>query len=105
MHAMMKDRECPVALWGEALSTAAYCINQTATWTNGGVTPIQAFEGITPDVSHMRIFYSDAYIHWSKLQGANKLGDCAQLVKFIGYLEGLSRYKFYDPNTHSVILT
>src|SRR5260221_14768940 len=27
------------------------------------------------------------------------------LVKFIGYLEGVSGYKFYDPNTHTVILS
>ena len=27
MHAMMKDTECPLMLWGEAISTAAYCLN------------------------------------------------------------------------------
>ncbi len=63
MHAMMKDTECPLMLWGEAISTATYCLNRTATSANGGVTPIQAFEGTTPDISHMRIFYSDVYIH------------------------------------------
>ena len=49
--------------------------------------PIQAFEGVAPDVSHMRIFYSNAYIHHSKLEGAKKLGDHACLVKFIGWRE------------------
>ena len=55
-----------MGLWGEVVCTVAYCVNRTPT-ANGGVTPIQAFEGITPDISHMRIFYSDAYIHHSKL--------------------------------------
>src|SRR5260221_2031985 len=105
MCAMMKDSNCPMGLWGEAVCTAAYCVNRTPTSANGGVTLIQAFEGITPDISHMRIFYSDAYIHRSKLGGAKKLGDHARLVKFIGYLEGVSGYKFYDPNTCTVILS
>ena len=104
---MMKDMGSPMALWEEAVSTAAYCLNHTATSTNGGVTPIQVFEGIIPDISHMRIliFYTNAYIHQSKSQGAKKLGDCAHLVKFISYPEGVSGYKFYDLNTHTVILS
>src|SRR5258708_22147252 len=53
----------------------------------------------------MRIFYSDAYIHRSKSDGAKKLGDCAHLVKFVGYPEGVSGYKFYDPLTCTTILS
>ena len=105
MHAMMKDANCPIALWGEAVCMAAYCLNRTLTSTNGGFTPIQAFEGTVPDVSHMRIFYSDAYIHCSKSDGAKRLGDHAHLVKFVGYPEGVSGYKFYDPLTRTTILS
>ena len=99
MRAMMKDMDCPLALWGEAVSTAAYCLNRTATSINGGVTPIQAFEGTTLDISHMKIFYSDAYIHRPKSEGAKKLGDQARLVKFVGYPKGVSGYRFYDPTS------
>ena len=63
MRVIMKDTDCPLALWGEAVSMVAYCLNRTATLANGGVMPIQAFDGSTPDISHMRIFYSDMYIH------------------------------------------
>ena len=105
MHAMMKDSGCPMALWGEAVSTTAYCLNRTATSSNGGITPIQAFKGTTPDISHMRVFYSDAYIHQPKTSRAKKLGDHACLVKFMGYLEGVSGYKFYDPQSHAILLS
>src|SRR5258708_31435737 len=105
MRAMMKDANCSIALWGEAVCTAAYCLNRTLTSANGGFTPIQAFEGTVPDVSHTRIFYSDAYIHRSKSDGAKKLGDRARLVKFVGYPEGVSGYKFYDPLTRTTILS
>ncbi len=46
MHAMMKDTDCPMTLWGEAVCTAAYCLNCMPTSANGGITPFQAFKGI-----------------------------------------------------------
>ena len=105
MRTMMKDTDCPMALWGEVVCAAAYCLNRTPTSANGGVSPFQAFEGIVPDVSHMRIFYADAYIHHSKSDGAKKLGDRAQLVKFVGYPDGVSGYKFYDPSARTITLS
>ena len=105
MHAMMKDTDCPMTLWGEAVCTAAYCLNRTPTSANGGITPFQAFEGVIPDISHMKMFYSDAYIHCSKSDGAKKLGDRACLVKFVGYPDGVNGYKFYDPLTHTITLS
>ena len=105
MRAMMKDMDCPTALWGEAVCTAAYCLNHIPTSANGGITLIQAFDGTTPDISHMRIFYTDMYIHHSKSDGAKKLGDRACKVKFVGYPEGVSGYRFYDPCTRTIVLS
>ena len=105
MHAMMKDTDCPMALWGKAVCAAAYCLNCTSTSVNGGMTPFQAFEGTVPDISHMRVFYANTYIHHSKSEGAKKLGDCACLVKFVGYPEGVSGYKSYDPSTCTIMLS
>src|SRR5260221_5420743 len=105
MHAMMKDTDCPMALWGEAVCATAYCLNQTSTSVNGGITPFQSFEGRVPMISHMRIFYTNAYIHCSKSKGAKKLGYHAHLVKFVGYPDGVNGHKFYDPSTHTIVLS
>ena len=99
MHAMMKDRECPIAFWGEAIHTTTYCLNRTASSANGGITLLEAFDSEKPDISHLQTFYCDAYIHCTESQGAKKLGDWASLVKFIGYPDGVSGYKFWDPVT------
>src|SRR5258707_4945252 len=53
----------------------------------------------------MKMFYSDVYIHHSKSDGAKKLGDCACLVKFVGYPDGVNGYKFYDPSTCTITLS
>src|SRR5258708_36504845 len=105
MHAMMKDTDCPMMLLGEAICTAAYCLNQTPTSTNGGITPFQAFKGSIPDISHMKVFYSDVYIHYPKSDGVKKLGDHTCLVKFIGCPDGVNGYKFYDPATSTISLS
>src|SRR5260370_13271772 len=105
MRGMMKGMDCPTALWGEAVCTAAYCLNHTPTSANGGITLIQAFDGTTPDVSHMRIFYTNPYIHHSKSDGAKKLRDRAHKVKFVGYPEGISGYRLYDPAICTIILS
>ena len=101
----IKDQDCPLSFWGEAASTTAYCLNHTPTSANGGITPHEAFFGTVPDVSHLCTFYSDAYIHQPKSHGAKKLGDCAILVKFVGYPEGVSGYKFWDPTTCTMKLS
>ena len=102
MRAMMKDHQCPTAFWGEAIHTAAYCLNCTLSSANGGITLLKAFDGEKPDISHLCTFYSDAYIHRAKSLGAKKLGDRASLVKFIGYPDGVSGYKFWDPMTRTM---
>ena len=66
VRAVLKDRNCPNGLWAEAILTVRYCINVTLTRSNGGITPYQAFFGIIPDISRLRVFYSDAWIHRSK---------------------------------------
>ena len=75
IRALLKDQYCPLSFWGEAASTAAYCLNCTPTSVNGGVIAHEAFFGTVPDVSHLCTFYSNAYIHHAKARGAKKLGD------------------------------
>jgi transposase InsO family protein len=105
MRAMMKDRGSPPGLWGEAVCTAAYCLNRTSATANNGVTPYEIFEGNPPDISHLRTFYCDAYIHRTKRQGAQKLGDRALKVKFVGYPDSVSGYKFWDPHARKMRLS
>ena len=105
VHAVLKDRDCPNGLWAEAILAVRYCINVTLTRSNGGITPYQAFFGIIPDISRLRVFYSDAWIHRSKKQGAKALGDRGIRVKFIGYPEDVVAYKFWNPETRKTVVS
>ena len=98
----MKDAGAPEFLWAEAFATAVYAINRTIGTGSSDKTPFESFFGRKPDVRHMRVWYADAYAHQPKDLGARKLGERGRPVKFLGYPEGSTGYKVYDPSTHKV---
>ena len=63
------------------------------------------FFGKRPNVSHMRVWFSDMFIHWPKDLGVGKLGVHGHQMKFLGYPDGTAGYKAYDPETHKVSIT
>ena len=103
-HTIMKDGGAPDFLWAEAFATAVYAINQTIHARSNSLTPFEAFLGWKPDIAHMRVWYSDVFIHQPKNLGVRKLGECGHLVKFLGYLEESSGYKVYEQVTHKVFV-
>jgi len=74
---IMKDANAPDFLWADALATVVYAINRMAGSRSGSVTPFEAFFGEKPDVSHMRVWYADIFIHQPKGLGGGKLGECS----------------------------
>ena len=100
----MKDMNAPEFLWAEAFTMAVYTINRTISTSLGNITPFEAFFDRKPDVMHMRVWYSDAYVHQPKDLGAKKLGEWGRLVKFLGYPKESAGYKMYEPSTHKVFV-
>ena len=51
-------------LWAEAVLTAAYIRNRIPNYRTGtNVTPYEHWHGSKPDISHLRVFGSAAYVH------------------------------------------
>ena len=90
--ALLKDANAPDFLWADAFATTIYVINRTMSSSAGNITPYEAFFGQKPNVSHMRIWFSDVFIHHLKNLGAKKLGECAKCIKFLGYPQNSSGY-------------
>ncbi len=101
---IMKDAGAPDFLWADAFATVIYAMNQTISTWAGNRTPHEAFFGTKPDVSHMRVWYSNVFVHQPKELGAWKLGERGHPAKFLGYPEALSRYRTYDPTNHKVAI-
>ena len=101
-HTIMRDADAPNFLWADAFATTVYAINQTMSGHTPMMTPYKAFFRRKPSISHMRIWYSDTFIHQPKDLGAGKLGERGHQVEFLGYPDNTAGYKVYNPHTHKV---
>ena len=102
VRSMLADSRLPHRFWAEALSTAAYLLNQSPTKTLDGKTPFQAWYGKKPNVNHLRVFGCFAYIHIPKDE-RKKLDPKAKKCTFLGYGTSRKGYRLYDWKTSSII--
>jgi len=97
---MIIAKNLPLSLWAEAVNCAVYVLNRTV-WTSGAVTPYEAWTGKVPNLKHLRIFGSDAYVHTPK-QFTQKFNARASKKIFVGYTEESTNYRVYDPESEKI---
>lgn len=64
---LLHIKHLPLELWGEAILCTMYTLNRVSNSTSP-VPPYQLSYGTKPDVSHLRIFLSVAFIHIPKAE-------------------------------------
>lgn len=103
-RSLLKSGKLPLNFWGEAVSTAIYLINSSPTKYLHGKTPYEAWHGVKPTISHLRVFgcLSFALITSHKLK---KLEEKSVKCVFIGYSSQSKAYRLYDPLTCRVIVS
>jgi transposase InsO family protein len=62
VRAMLISKGLPECLWAEAVSHAAYLRNRASTWALKGATPNELWDGVKPNVTHLREFGSPVYV-------------------------------------------
>ena len=91
----MKEKELPLELWGEAVSTCVYVLNRSSTKGVKRKTPYEKWNGRKPNVSHLRIFGSIVFV---KTTGRlSKLEDRSKCMVLMGYEAGSKAYRCLDP--------
>ena len=104
VRAMLKAKDLPRELWGEAVSTIVYILNRSSTKALQGQTPHEMWIGRKPSVDHMRIFGS--IVHVKETKGhLSKLEDRSNPMIFIGYELGSKAYRCFDPVNSKVIIS
>lgn len=63
MRAMLSESGAPHELWGEAIVHAAFVRNRTPLPSRNFNIPAQVLTGKRPDVSKLRVFGCDAFVH------------------------------------------
>ena len=103
---MLYESGMPPSFWGEALSSFIHIHNRVTTTALPGSTPHEAFLGIKPDVSMLRVWGCTAYVLIQKdKRPLGSLGSHMEKCVLIGYPQGYKAWKFYNPETKKVIIS
>eukprot|EP00253_Pinus_taeda_P035680 PITA_35680 len=89
-RALLHDQGLPLHLWAEACNTTVYVQNRCPHRILGMSTPEETYSGKKPDLSHLRIFGANVYMHvtkdarrrsWSRPQRLGYLWEAKQLAQ------------------------
>ena len=97
---MLKEKELPLELWGEAVSTCVYVLNKSSTKGVKGKTPYEKWNERKPSVSYLRIFGSVAFVKATRR--LSKLKARSKCMLFMGYEAGSKAYRCLDPGTFKI---
>ncbi|MCO5613004.1 hypothetical protein L7F22_067277 [Adiantum nelumboides] len=101
---MIKSKGLPNIFWAEAVNTAVYILNRSYTKAVKDMTPLQAFSGKKPSLSHFKIFGSDCYVHMPDAS-RTKWDAKSQKCIFLGYSEESKGYRLYNPTTKKIVIS
>lgn len=100
---MMNAKGLPQTLWAEASNTAVYLMNRAGSGQNN-VTPYELWIKAKPNLDHIRIFGSEAYVNIPK-QLTTKFDARAKRMLLVGYDGDSSNYRLYDPVSKKVTVS
>lgn len=63
VRSMLNDAKMNGAFWVEVVITAVYLLNRAPTKAREGMTLEEAWIGVKPSISHLRVFGCTDYIH------------------------------------------
>lgn len=91
--------------WAEAVLAAAYVRNRVSHRSVADhKTPEEAYSGVKPDVSNLRVFGCDAYVLVPD-QLRSKLESKTHRCIFLGYTMEPGTYRLWEPSTMKVIFS
>lgn len=95
VRTLLADSKLEKSFWAEALNTATYIKNRSATSTLNNMTPFEAFKGKKPSVAHFKPFGCNAYAHIPK-ENRRKLDEKSRKCIMLGYSDTCKGYRLYD---------
>ncbi|KAJ9551621.1 hypothetical protein OSB04_015666 [Centaurea solstitialis] len=103
-RSILKAKQVPNYLWGEAVNHSTYIINRIPTRALKEATPYQLYYGRKPDIEHMRVFGCIAY---AKVAGPflKKLDDRSRKTVHLGSEPGSKAYRLFDPESQKIIVS
>ena len=92
----------PKTFWADAVSTAAYLINQGPSVPMEFRLPKEVWSGKEVKFSHLKVFGCVSYVHVDS-DACSKLDTKSKICFFIGYGNEKFRYRFWDEQNRKII--
>lgn len=102
MRALLYESKLPEEFWGDAVLTATYLTNRSATVSLKSETPYEMWFGEKPNLSNLKVFGCKAFCHVPKEKRRGKLAFHGEQFIFVGY--GFNAYRLYDVRKKSVVM-
>ena len=99
---MLYARDIPLYLWAEAVNCATYILNRTSNSQTQNQTPFEIWNRVKPQLSHVRIFGSEGYVHIPD-QLRTKLDKKSEKMILVGYDN--TNYRMYNIRTKQIKIT
>jgi len=103
-RSMLLARKLPKNLWGEAVNTAVYILNRTVPAYLNKKTPIEVYMNKKPDLSHIRTFGCNAYVHIPDIL-RKKWDPKSKKKLFVGYEKDTHNYRLLDIQTKRITIS
>jgi len=100
---MLQSKGLSLNYWAEAINCANYIINRTPTKFLKNITPEEAWSSIKPDMSHFRVFGSEAWAHIPD-EKHKALEPKSEKCIFVGYSEDVKGYRLIPFKSKNVII-
>jgi hypothetical protein len=84
---MLHISSLPLDLWGEAFYCAIYLLNRVKTRSVERKIPYEVWKGVSPNVSHVRVFESTVFVHIPKRKKRSMFDPKAVECHHVGYCE------------------
>lgn len=98
-RSMLYARDVSLDLWAEAVNCAVYLLNRTSSSQTPQKTPFELWNGIKPNVGHVRVFGSTGYVHIPD-QLRTKFEKKSEKMILVGYDN--NNYRMFNPETKKV---
>ena len=103
-RSILKHKNVPNVLWGEATRHATYLINRIGTRSLEGMTPYECLRGKKPNLHHLRIFGCVCYAR-TEAAGRKKLDDRSRILVHLGTEPGTKAYRLLDPSLKKIVVS
>ncbi|MCO5550654.1 hypothetical protein L7F22_004143 [Adiantum nelumboides] len=100
-RAMLNEGNLPKLYWAEAVNTSVHLMNMSPTEALTRLTPEEAYSGIKPNVSTLKVFGCVAYMHILD-EKRRKLDVKSERCVFTGYDMYSKGYRLVNPDTNKI---